>query len=92
MHVTRKSFFHIVSILILGGMFQSVGFDAILFQDVFQGDTKGKETKKWNYDLYAEVNNIGKVDVVLLDPSNMCFTCYGGYRADRGGVYTDFCL
>ena len=92
MHVTRKSLFLIVSILILGGMFHSVGSAAILFQDDFEGDTKGKEPKKWKYDPKAEVNNIGKVDVDPLDPSNKVFTGYGGYLADKGKVYTDFCL
>ena len=92
MSVTRKKLFLIVSILILGGMFHSVGSAKILFQDDFEGGTKGKEPPKWKYDPKAEVNNIGKIDVDPLDPSNKVFTGFGGYLADKGKVYTDFCL
>ncbi|HIC19955.1 TPA: hypothetical protein EYO77_17770, partial [Candidatus Poribacteria bacterium] len=92
MSVTRKNLFLIVSILILGGMFHSVGSAAILFQDDFEDDVMGRVPKNWKFDPKAEVNNIGKIDVDPIDPSNKVFTGFGGYLADKGKVYTDFCL
>ena len=92
MCLIRRSSFLITLIFMLGIMFQPIGLAAILFEDDFEDDAMGREPKKWKFDPKAEVNNVGKIDKDPVDPSNKVFTGYGGYLADKGVIYKDFCL
>ena len=85
-----KIFLSILLIFALCFTFQTAGMAKILFEDDFEGDTIGKEPKKWKYDPTAEVKDIGKVDKDPLNPNNKVLTNYGGHLADNGATYTDF--
>ena len=77
--MSAKTIYSVGFVFILCLFLQTVSVAKILFQDDFEGDSIGKEPKKWVYEPGGEIKDVGFVEKDPLNPNNKVLTHYGRY-------------